>query len=111
MHSKESVAIAELVLFVPLIFPVRFVAFRRQSIKQLQWILLPFFCLMRLISAALELTASRTNENLINDAERTTILDNIVLCLLLVTILQFLIGMYVLSPVFIVYTRVIYNTI
>ena len=111
MHSKESVAIAELVLFVPLIFPVIFVAFRRQSTKQLQWTFLPFVCLLRLISAALELTSSRTNENLINDAERTTILDNIILCLLLLTILQFLIRMYVLFPVFVVYTRVIHTQI
>ena len=93
MHPKQSVAIAELVLFVPLFFLVIFVAFRRRSIKQLQWIFLPFVCLMRIISAAMELAYSRTNENLINDAERTTILDNIVLSLLLLTISQFQIGM------------------
>ena len=107
MYPKESVAIAELVLFVPSFFLVIFVAFRRRSIKQLQWVFLPFVCLMRIISAALELASSRTNENLINDAERTTILDNIVLSLLLLIILQFLIGMYV----FIFYTRVIYTKI
>ncbi|MCJ1428356.1 hypothetical protein MMC29_006265 [Sticta canariensis] len=66
---------------------------------------------MRIISAAMELAYSRTNENLIDDAERATILDNIVLSLLLLTILQFLIGMYVLFLVFIFYTRRSYQNL
>lgn len=96
MLFKEKVAIAEIGLFIPLFFQALFVAFRRRSIKQLQWIFLPLACLTRIISAALDVASSRTKNNLSNDAKRTFIVDNVVLCFLLLTHLQFLIGMYVL---------------
>lgn len=85
----------ELVLFIPLFFLVVLIAFRRRSIKLLPWMFLATLCLIRIISAALEVNYSRMNENLSDHAGRTIILDNIALCLLLLTILGFLTGMYV----------------
>lgn len=98
MFLKEKVAIVELALFIPVLFLVLFVTVRRRSIKQLQWIFLPFVCLIHIISAALEAAPSRANEKLVDHAERTVILDNIALCLLLLTHLQFLREMYVGNP-------------
>lgn len=104
MLLNQKLAIYELVLFVPLFLLDVFVVFRHRSIKQLQWIFLPFVCLLRIIAAALEVSSGRTGENLIHDSERTVILDNIVLCLLLLTILEFLIEMYVPIPVLTFFT-------
>lgn len=106
MLLKEKVAITEIGLFIPLFFQVLFVAFRRRSIKQLQWIFLPLACLTRIISAALDVASSRTKNNLSNDAKKTVIVDNVVLCFLLLTHLQFLIGMYVLILVLVSVTPI-----
>lgn len=95
MVLKNIGGIVELALFVPLFFLVVLVAFRRRSIKLLPWMFLATLCLIRITSAALEVTSSRMNENLSYHAGRTIILDNIALCLLLLTILHFLTGMYV----------------
>lgn len=99
MFVKVQTAIAEIGLFVPLFILVVFVAFRRRSIKQLQWILLSLACLVRIISAALKVGSIQTKDDILNNAKKLVMVDNVVLCLLLLTNLQFLIGMYVLTLV------------
>ncbi|MCJ1470522.1 hypothetical protein MMC07_009168 [Pseudocyphellaria aurata] len=88
MLLKKKVAIIELVLFVPVLLLVLFTIVRRRSIKQLQWFFLFFVCLVHIISAALEAAPGQANEKVVDHAERTIILDNIALCLLLMALLQ-----------------------
>lgn len=92
MFVKVQTAIAEIGLFIPLFILVVFVAFRRRSIKQLQWILLSLACLVRIISAALKVGSIQTKDDIPNNAKKLVMVDNVVLCLFLLTNLQFLIG-------------------
>lgn len=81
---KEAVAIAELVVYVPLAFITLFIAYRHKFVKQLGWIYLNIFCAIRIAGAALEI-ASVKNPKSVSNARWAAILGSIALSPLLLT--------------------------
>lgn len=73
---REAVAIFELITYIPLTFVTFFIAFRHGFAKQLGWIYLAIFCVLRIAGAALEIVSDK-NPNSLGDAKWAAIIGAI----------------------------------
>ena len=72
----ESLDIAELAIFSPLLFLTLIVIYRHGIHRQSGWIYLSIFCLIRIIGGALGIAAERNPSN-VSDLEWSAILGSI----------------------------------
>ena len=89
--AEKTIAIAELVVYVPLLPLTIAIIFRHHLVQALEWISLPIICAARIIHAALELGNGQFPHENRREAARTAIFDALVLCLLHVTSLRLVI--------------------
>lgn len=73
---SESLDIAELAIYLPLLFLTLFVVFRHGIHRQSGWIYLAIFCLIRIIGAALGIAAAKNPSN-VSDLEWSAILGSV----------------------------------
>ena len=73
---SESLDIAEVVIYLPLLFFTFFVILRHGIHRQSGWIYLAIFCLIRIIGAALGIAAEKKPSN-VSDLEWSAILSSI----------------------------------
>lgn len=76
LSPSESLDIAELVIYLPLLFLTLFVVFRHGHQRQVGWIYLTLFCLIRIIGAALGVAAEKKPINA-SDLEWSAILGSV----------------------------------
>ena len=94
---SESLDIAELAIYLPLLFVTLFVVFRHGIHRQSGWIYLVIFCLIRIIGAALGISAERNPSN-VSDLEWSAILGSVGISPLLLASLGLLKQMWVSLP-------------
>lgn len=76
LSSLESLNVAELAIYLPLLFLTLFVVFRHGIHRQAGWIYLAIFCLIRIIGAALGIAADKSPSNA-SDLEWSAILGSV----------------------------------
>ena len=89
LSFQESIAIAEIVVYIPILFLTLFVIFRHGFHRQLGWIYLGIFGAIRLASAAFKIEETQNPTN-ITDIEWASILTSIGLSPLLLASLGLL---------------------
>lgn len=94
MAPGEAIAIAELVIYIPLIFVPLFIAFRHGWVKPIGWIYLAVFCGIRIASAASEIVSTK-HQNSTKDAVSAAILNAVGICPLLLASFALLERVYV----------------
>lgn len=75
--SSESLNIAELAIYAPLLLLTLFVIFRHGLRRQSGWIYLAIFCLIRLIGAALGVAAVKKEPSDVSELEWSVILGSV----------------------------------
>lgn len=87
--TAEGIAIAELVVYIPIALLAIFVVFRHGFHRQLGWIYLCIFCGIRIGGSIMEILSSKHPDNA-NDKEWATILQSVGLSPLLLSTLGLL---------------------
>lgn len=92
ISPSESLAIAELVIYPPILLANIFLLFRHGIRRQAGWIFLTIFCIIRLIGAGFGIAAAKNPDD-VNDIEWSAILGSIGISPLLLAMMGLLMRM------------------